>query len=269
MRLLLQFGAKQSVVSRKGTKNSALHAAAQAGHGGIASQLLSHGADVNCKGEDEMTPLFAAVAKNDGNSCVRILLQYGADVNAEDTEHRTPLLVATQNGMLSNARALLEHGADIDHKAEDGWTSLASCIFWNMHDSILFLLEHGASYTLATDEGDTVLHIAARYGDVDTLDILGDAGLEGLDPEALNEAGRSALEIADGRTEEEPLWYKAFRDMLERVKAGITKREKFCDVFAEKNRREKGDEEFVGRIVELSDDDSEEVVFEDALDMIT
>lgn len=267
VRLLLQFGAKQISSGKIGAKDSPLHAASQAGHGEIARQLLLHGADVNLKGEADMTPLFYAVAKNDGNSCVDVLLEYGADVNAEDNEQRTPLLVATQNGELETSRKLLKHGAGIDHRAEDGWTPLACCIFWNMYDSILLLLEWDADYMIKTDDGDTVLHIAAQFADLDTLEVLRDAGLEGLDPESRNESEKSAAEVAKGRVEEEA-WHIAFQDLMESIRE-VSKIFEGQQSLGRSNKTEwdpKRPFEILERVVELSDTDSEEIVFEDALE---
>jgi ankyrin repeat protein len=41
-----------------------------------------------------------------------------------------------------------------------------------MHENIRLLVLHGASPETVTDEGDTLFHVAARYGDPDTLRIL-------------------------------------------------------------------------------------------------
>jgi ankyrin repeat protein len=269
VRLLLQFGAKQISSGKIGAKDSPLHAASQAGHGEIARQLLLHGADANIKGEADMTPLFFAVAKHDGNSCVDVLLEYGADVNAEDNEQRTPLLVATQNGMLETSRKLLEHGAGIDHRAEDGWTPLACCIFWNMHDSILLLLEWDADYTIKTDDGDSVLHIAAQFADLDTLEVLRDAGLEGLNAGTLNESGKSAAEVAEGRVEEES-WHAAFQSMMQNVREAPRRAERQSrpETLSTTKWDMKRPSELLERVVELSDTESEDIVFEDALENI-
>src|SRR2546421_10107962 len=84
------------------------------------------------------------------------------------------------------------------------WTPLASCIFWNMHDSIRLLLSSGASRLVRTKEGDTLLHSAARYGDVETLGLLADKGTLGdVDLEARNGVGRTAREIAEARKSDE------------------------------------------------------------------
>jgi len=267
VRLLLQFGAKQISSGKIGAKASPLHAASKAGHGEIARQLLLHGADVNFKGEADMTPLFFAAAEHDGNSCVDVLLEYGADINAQDNERRTPLLAATQAGMLETSRKLLEHGAEIDHRAEDGWTSLASCIFWNMHDSILLLPEWDADYTIKTDDGESVLHIAAQFSDLDTLELLRDAGMGGLDPGALNESGKSAAEVAEARAEDEA-WYTAFQSMIESVRQTPerTDRGRAPGYLGKTDSNIKPPCGFLERVVELSDTESEEIVFEDALE---
>jgi ankyrin repeat protein len=231
--LLLEFGAKSDLVSpRRGTINRALHAAASSGHDGIVSKLLRHGAHVDSRGDDDITPLFLAAGFNDGNRCIEVLLQHGAAIDARDSEDRTPLLISCQNGMLQNARLLLQRGANIDHAENEGWTPLASCIFWNMHDSIRLLLSSGASRLVRTKQGDTLLHSAARYGDVETLALLADKGTLGdVDVEARNGVGKTAREIAEARKSDEGEgWYDAFGRLVrsitdEKGKAGREKKE--------------------------------------------
>lgn len=215
--LLLEYGAKPDLTSLgRGMTNRPLHAAASSGHDGVVSKLLCHGAPVDSRGEGGITPLFLAAGFNDGNRCIEVLLQHGAAVDARDSEDRSPLIIASQNGMLQNARLLLQHGANIDHAENEGWTPLACCIFWNMHESIRLLLSSGASQLVRTKEGDTLLHVVARYGDVETLGLLADEGtLRDVDVEARNGVGRTAGEIAEGRKSDEGEgWYDAFRRLV-------------------------------------------------------
>jgi len=213
--LLLQFGAKAVTRPGQSHKNTPLHAAARSGNNSVVRELLRHGAAVDSRGEDDMTPLFLAAATNDGNECIRVLIQNGADVSAEDCERRTAFLMAAQNGMLENTRVLLEHGADINKTAEDGWTALASCVFWNMYDSVLLLLEYDADHRIRTDEGDTLLHTAARYGDLRMIKVLTDAELEGMDADYRNCAGKTAQDIADERNDEGSEWKQAFLNLID------------------------------------------------------
>jgi len=52
--------------------------------------LLSHGANVNCKGDKGETPLHEAVQRGQ-RTTVEVLLSHGANVNCKDDKGNTPL----------------------------------------------------------------------------------------------------------------------------------------------------------------------------------
>ncbi|KAJ4311287.1 hypothetical protein N0V84_010534 [Fusarium piperis] len=77
----------------------------------MARMLISHGADVNARDMELLTPLHSA-ADYDLLPMVEILLEAGADPNARDFEGTTPLSQAAAVGNLRIVRSLLKHGAD-------------------------------------------------------------------------------------------------------------------------------------------------------------
>ncbi|KAM0435812.1 hypothetical protein ACHAPT_002700 [Fusarium lateritium] len=77
----------------------------------MARMLLSHGADVNARDTELLTPLHSAADYN-LEPMVKILLEAGADPNARDYEGTTPLGQAAIVGNMDMIRNLLEHGAD-------------------------------------------------------------------------------------------------------------------------------------------------------------
>ena len=88
--LLLKNGADPNTVNRNG--GTPLIQAAQGWHYGhvkVTRTLLSHGANVNSKDEDERTALHWACANNNTET-VRELLRAGAHTRAEDDRGRTP-----------------------------------------------------------------------------------------------------------------------------------------------------------------------------------
>lgn len=70
-------------------------------------------------------------------------------------------------------------------------------IYWNRHDIVRLLLARGASTSAVDDDGMTILHYAAKFGDARTLTILETAGITGLSPECRDKDDRTALEIFD------------------------------------------------------------------------
>jgi ankyrin repeat protein len=218
VRLLLEHGASPQIRATKGNAKAKtpLHAAARSGNHECLSLLLQHGAQVEISDGEGLTPLFLAAGFNDGNKCVKILLEHGADINARAPEGHTPLMTATTNGMLNNSEVLLAYDPDIDNRDGEGWTALSSSVFWNMHESIRLLVLHGASPETVTDEGDTLLHVAARYGDLDTLRILMAVPMS-MQSDTVNTFGETALDVAKRRDNVTPEWHSVFQDLQESV----------------------------------------------------
>ena len=84
-------------------------------HADMARLLLEHGADVNIRGYDDMTPLHEC-AKEGKADPVPVLIEFGADLNAVDEYGYTPLAWATREPFEGReiTRLLLEAGAEYD-----------------------------------------------------------------------------------------------------------------------------------------------------------
>jgi ankyrin repeat protein len=66
-----------------------------AGTAPIATFLLDHGAEMNAKGADGMTPLHYA-ARHGHVAVAKVLLDRGANIDAEDDAHFTPIFTASR-----------------------------------------------------------------------------------------------------------------------------------------------------------------------------
>ena len=124
----------------------------------------------------------------------RELLEQGADVNARDGEHgETALMLAVKFAGVEMVRLLLEAGAEVDARDEWGRTAL----FYAPVSSEVFgaLLCAGANVHAGDAEGNTILMRkvteCASSADVEMLLQLG------IDPCVKNEAGETALEMAE------------------------------------------------------------------------
>lgn len=95
-----------------------------------------------------------------------LLVSYGIDLDLPDSFGLTPLLwvIVNRNGAL--LRLLIQYGARIDPVDEDGWG---------------------------------ILHFAARFGDLELINILSDAKIKGIQPDAKSTDGESPMLIMVGR----------------------------------------------------------------------
>ncbi len=128
------------------TKESLLHAAAEARHEKLARLLLKTGVDVNAKDKDGETPLM----RTSDQKTFKLLLQNGADINAQNNNGNTylmhlivgsPYVRSTRRQTL--CRSLLDSGARTDIKNKDGKTAL-QLAREKKYDEIVKLLEaHG------------------------------------------------------------------------------------------------------------------------------
>lgn len=104
-------------------ENTALNAAAGAGHIKIAEALIAAGADVNKKINDGATPLIRA-AMNGWPNMVTLLVKNKAEVNhAESDDGYTALHWASRLGRSVTAERLLLAGADETIKSKRGETA--------------------------------------------------------------------------------------------------------------------------------------------------
>jgi len=67
--------------------------AVEKGDSGVVAFLVEHGADVNAKDNNGITPLMYAVEKGD-SEVVAFLVEHGAKVNAKDNYGDTPISYA-------------------------------------------------------------------------------------------------------------------------------------------------------------------------------
>ena len=178
VQLLLKHKAR--VDARDANGRSALHAAARAGHAGIASALVEAGADARARDGDGRTPLLDA-AEGGNPAVVDALHAAGAEIAAVDHEGRGALAFATLAELPSTAtvRRLLELGADPRLAGLDGRTPVdiaAAAGRW----SLVALLDPG--YALpASVGGDTAQAPPDRTPQSLLRDGLVERQAEGLD----------------------------------------------------------------------------------------
>ncbi|XP_062512437.1 serine/threonine-protein phosphatase 6 regulatory ankyrin repeat subunit B-like [Corticium candelabrum] len=163
VRRLVEEGGNVNDVDTK-SNSTALHWAAENENSGICSFLLSRGAKINLKDKDGQTPLHLAAAKHHFRTCQLLVHVYKADVASVNNCGQTPL-----------HKALIKSLRDIP--------------------ALYLPLITNESVNVADRLGNCALHIAARNGDIQTVQLLVDCG---ADVNALNEDGQTPLHTAAG-----------------------------------------------------------------------
>ncbi|KAL1866292.1 hypothetical protein VTK73DRAFT_4822 [Phialemonium thermophilum] len=159
--------------------------------------ISSHPEFLNAKfGKSQETPLLLAIRNGKSvRSLVDTILEFnrplkeqnisrgstaltsandtvGVDVNAQDVNGRTALMVASGRRLLDVADLLLTKGADINAQDKDKETALFCAVVREQKDVVKSLLKGGANPNIANGKGQTPLHMAARKGNLQLLELL-------------------------------------------------------------------------------------------------
>ncbi|NXI98785.1 ASB10 protein, partial [Psophia crepitans] len=143
--------------------------------------------------EQELTAPLHITASRGYTDCLQLLLLRGAAVNFAPGG-KTALHEACAAASTDCVRLLLNFGADPEAVSEDGYKPLHLCKSPDSIECVRQLLQHGASVNSRTEEeDDTALHVAARHGLTDHVQLLLRCGAE---LEAKNEEGQTPLNAA-------------------------------------------------------------------------
>ncbi len=127
--------------------------------------LLAAGANPRAPAEGGWTALMTATAYGTAES-LQLLIDAGADVNVRDTKNggQTVLMWAARSGRQSKRKvqALLKAGADLKATTPDsGWNVLLSAASAGDLPTVELLLEAGLDVSYRSTEGETALMVAA------------------------------------------------------------------------------------------------------------
>lgn len=155
-----------------------LHAAIRAGDLTEAERLLEAGADPSELDDDGRSPLVDALAYGHEALALR-LLEAGADPSVGQSRGRSPIIIAVTKGYPAVVAALLSAGADPNATADRGETALhiAASFDSDQHAATLReLIQAGADVDARDEDGRSPLHEAASDLNVQTFQLLLDAG---------------------------------------------------------------------------------------------
>src|SRR5690606_29848256 len=127
----------------------------------LVDVALASGADIDARDKLAFTPLHAAVQAGHTGIALQ-LLDSGADPNAASRTGSTPLQLAASAGNLDLVVALLAKGADLERRNLDGWRPLHFAVAKDRCATAEFLLSRGAAVNAQDVKLATPLHLRSE-----------------------------------------------------------------------------------------------------------
>ncbi len=184
-----------------------LHAAAKRSDIDILTMLVEHGANIHAKNISGITPLHYAAESGDIFALLK-LIHAGADVDSLNNNLSTPLHFAANNSKMATIHSLIQSGAAVDAVNASGTTPFHIAAYQGCGRAIHALLAAGAKADRIDKKGQTALHylmkgvlINGRILLDDVVDIIEQLLKAGVDLAALDQEGRSALDIFEEAVE--------------------------------------------------------------------
>lgn len=232
--LLLQHGADVNAIESERGQTALMWAAAQS-HADVVQLLIDSGAELNIRtkvwyqlentagntnpsGNFRMahggSSAFMLAARAGNIDTASVLLSAGANINDKAASGVSALIQAAHSGHESLALFLLEQGAN-PNSMEAGYTALHAAVLRSQVNLVTKLLEYGAAFDALIEHGTPgrrfsadysirsqligrdAFWLAAKYGEVDILNILLEAG---ADPLVMDEGGVTSLQVAMGNS---------------------------------------------------------------------
>jgi ankyrin repeat protein len=192
VRTLLSAGANPKRQDLEG--RTALLAAVQSGNVRCVEILLIARGDVHTRDAAGHDALQTAAWAKDDQLLLETILLGGAYINSSGYSGGTALQSAACLNHVRNGAYLLEMGADPEIRDINGDTPLFEVVRYDCKEFLELLIRHGVRYGNVNKLGFTVLHVAALYSSIETMDILVSAQMQGVDLLAMDLKGRTAEE---------------------------------------------------------------------------
>lgn len=119
-----------------------------------ATYLLDHGAPVNARGDNEITPLILAAMRNP--DMVKLLIAHGANLELKGSNGYTALGSACWTGQTACAKVLIDAGANTQVLNNMGHTPLILAVEAGDDDLVQALIDHHADVNQAADDGSAI-----------------------------------------------------------------------------------------------------------------
>lgn len=222
-----------------------LHWAAKLGDAKAVEALIHAGAEVNIQDRTASTPThYAASARH--HRALELLLMAGANVRARNWRGHEPIhnavarspshvkALLTANATLypgsdnifcliktpEVAHLLVSEGCDMELDDAEGNTALFFHIQFPYYRSVLgWLLAAGVNASHINKAGSTMLHWTARWGDTSLVNFLCNANLRSVDVNALDNKGRTAMQVLEERSDSPIGLLEAFTRLIACIQA--------------------------------------------------
>ncbi|KAI0563235.1 Ankyrin repeat containing protein [Gracilaria domingensis] len=176
-----------------------IHLACETGASEALQFLLAHGANPNCRDDNDFVPLHYAATCEESSECINLLLDANANVNAVSLAMETPVYTAVSRWNIAQFWKILRAGGDPNIAHSDSTVVLGFLAANSLEELANFAhyLNENPSVKntcnldiVIGDNGQTALHIAAGHLHVNAVDQLLKAG---ADPNTEDEDGLSPL----------------------------------------------------------------------------
>lgn len=152
---------------------------------GVLEALIKAGPDVNSSEDGE--PLIVYASAVGTPEAVKALIDAGANVNAKGENDITPLMEAVLYGRVGTAKVLLDAGADVNAQNERGMNALMQAAKniagmvatgTNNSDNIKLLIKSGANLLAKDKSNRTALDYAIERGIQENIALISEALIE-------------------------------------------------------------------------------------------
>ena len=156
---------------------SVLHSAAKAGNIELFQYLIDKGSDVYRQNGDGMNCLHIAAVNGHLRLCKMLLETYKLDLQMTDDNGRSVLHSVSEDGNLELFQYLIEKGSDVYRRKRDGMNCLDIAAANGCLRLCKMLLEtYKLDLLMIDDNGCSVLHFAARAGNLELVQYLIEKG---------------------------------------------------------------------------------------------
>lgn len=165
--------------------------------------LLSSGAMVESRDDRGRTPLHTFCYRQMGASAslVQALLEAGAQLAAVACGGQTALHYAAMFGNTCLIPLLLRFGADINALQKRYTTPIMAAIRYDKTEAIQALLNSSADISVLNADGQSILHLAASYSDIESLSVLTGVDYSLIDAEGKDAKGLTPRDYYERRRE--------------------------------------------------------------------